>query len=74
LQAALYFIVSFWFFTRFGVDLATLSYIFLAGVLTAFSFLAATKIADKIGVVNTMVFTHIPSNILLILVGFALFL
>lgn len=65
-------IVSFWFFTKFGVDLTTLSYIFsIAGVLTAFSFLAAARIADKIGLVNTMVFTHIPSNILLILVGFA---
>ena len=65
-------IISFWFFTKFGVDLTTLSYIFsVAGVLTAFSFLAASKIADRIGLVNTMVFTHIPSNILLILVGFA---
>jgi MFS family permease len=65
-------IVSFWFFTKFGVELATLSYIFsVAGVLTAFSFLVAAKIADKIGLINTMVFTHIPSNILLILVAFA---
>jgi len=65
-------IVSFWFFTKFGVDLAALSLIFsVAGVLTAFSFLAAAKIADRIGLVNTMVFTHIPSNVLLILVGFA---
>lgn len=65
-------IVSFWFFTKFGVELTTLSYIFsVAGVLTAFSFLAASKIADRIGLINTMVFTHIPSNILLILVGFA---
>jgi MFS family permease len=65
-------IVSFWFFTKFGVELTTLSYVFsVVGVLTAFSFLAASKIADRIGLVNTMVFTHIPSNILLILVGFA---
>ena len=65
-------IVSFWFFTRFGVELTILSYIFsIAGVLTAFSFLVAAKIADKIGLINTMVFTHIPSNILLILVAFA---
>jgi MFS family permease len=61
-----------WFFTKFGVDLTTISYIFsIAGVLTAFSFIVAAKIADKIGLVNTMVFTHIPSNILLILVAFA---
>ena len=65
-------IVSLWFFTKFGVDLTTLSYIFsIAGVLTAFSYLAAAKIADRIGLINTMVFTHIPSNILLILVAFA---
>jgi sugar phosphate permease len=43
----------------------------VAGVLTAFSFFAAAKIADRIGLVNTMVFTHIPSNVFLILVGFA---
>jgi MFS family permease len=65
-------IVSFWFFSKFGLELTTLSYVFsIAGALTAFSFLAAAKIADKIGLVNTMVFTHIPSNVLLILVGFA---
>jgi MFS family permease len=65
-------IVSFWFFSKFGADLTTLSYIFsIAGVLTAFSFLFATKIAYRIGLINTMVFTHIPSNVLLILLAFA---
>jgi MFS family permease len=65
-------IVSFWFFTRFGADLATLSYIFsISGVLTAFSFMAAAKIADKIGLIKTMVFTHIPANVLIIAVAFA---
>jgi MFS family permease len=65
-------IVSFWFFTKFGVDLTIISYIFsIAGVLTAFSFIVAAKIADKVGLINTMVFTHIPSNILLIVVAFA---
>jgi len=65
-------VVSLWFFTRFGADLTTLSYIFsAAGILTAFSYIAAAKIADRIGLVNTMVFTHIPSNLLLILVAFA---
>src|SRR6476660_2928951 len=65
-------IVSLWFFTKFGIDLTTLSYIFsVAGVLTAFSYLAAAKIADRIGLINTMVFTHIPSNILIILVAFS---
>jgi MFS family permease len=65
-------IVSFWFFTRFGADLATLSYIFsISGVLTAFSFMASAKIADKIGLIKTMVFTHIPANVLIIAVAFA---
>jgi MFS family permease len=65
-------IVSFWFFTRFGADLTTLAYIFsIPAVLTAFSYMAAAKIADRIGLINTMVFTHIPANILIIAVAFA---
>lgn len=65
-------IVSFWFFTKFNVELTDLALIFsAAGFLTALSYVAATKIADRIGLVNTMVFTHIPSNILIILVAFA---
>ena len=55
-------IVSFWFYTKFeGIQLTTLSYIFsIAGVLTALSFLISAKIADKIGLINTMVFKHLP--------------
>jgi len=65
-------VISLWFFTRFGADLAAISYIFsAANVITALSYIAAAKIADRIGLVNTMVFTHLPSNILLILVAFA---
>jgi len=65
-------VISLWFFTRFGADLAALSYIFsAANVITALSYIAAAKIADRIGLVNTMVFTHLPSNILLILVAIA---
>ncbi|MDE1724773.1 MAG: MFS transporter [Thaumarchaeota archaeon] len=65
-------IVSFWFYTRFGADLSTLSYVFtIAGILTAVSYVASTRIASKIGLVNTMVFTHIPSNILLIFLAFS---
>ena len=64
--------ISFWFFTRFGIDLATLSLVFsVAGVLTAFSYIIATRIADRIGLINTMVFTHIPANVLLVLLAFA---
>lgn len=43
----------------------------MAGVLTAISFFFATKIADTFGLINTMVLTHIQSNILLILVAIA---
>jgi MFS family permease len=65
-------IISLWFFTRFNTDLTTLSFIFsIAGVLTAFSFIISTKIADRFGLINTMVFTHLPSNILIILVAFS---
>ena len=65
-------IVSFWFYSKFGADLSTISYIFTAaGIFTALSYLLASKIASRVGLVNTMVWTHIPSNILLILVAFA---
>lgn len=65
-------IISFWFFTKFGVDLTTLSVIFsITGVLTAFSYILAARIADRIGLINTMVFTHIPANVLLVLLAFA---
>jgi MFS family permease len=65
-------IVSLWFYARFGADLSTISYILsISGVVTAFSFMAAARIADKIGLINTMVFTHLPANILIIVVAFA---
>jgi len=65
-------VISLWFFTRFGADLVVLSYIFsAANVITGLSYIGAAKIADRFGLVNTMVFTHLPSNILLILVAFA---
>ena len=65
-------IVSLWFYARFGADLSTISYILsISGVMAAFSFMAAARIADRIGLINTMVFTHLPSNILIIAVAFA---
>jgi MFS family permease len=65
-------IVSLWFYARFGADLSTISYILsISGVMTAFSFMAAARIADRIGLINTMVFTHLPSNILIIAVAVA---
>ncbi|MBK9926791.1 MAG: MFS transporter [Anaerolineales bacterium] len=61
--------MAYWFHVRFGVDAGTLGSIFFgANVLAGVSALLAVRIANKIGLINTMVFTHIPSNILLILV------
>ncbi len=61
--------VAYWFNQKFGVQPAVLGGIFFgANLLAGFSALSATWIARRIGLINTMVFTHIPSNILLLLV------
>lgn len=61
--------VADWFHVKYGVDPAALGVIFFGtNVLAGFSALAAARIASRIGLLNTMIFTHIPSNILLILV------
>jgi len=61
--------VAYWFNIKFGVQPAVLGGIFFgANILAGISALSATWIARRIGLINTMVFTHIPSNILLILV------
>lgn len=61
--------IAYWFHIRFGVEAGVLGTIFFgANILAGISALLAVKIADKIGLINTMVFTHIPSNILLIIV------
>jgi MFS family permease len=60
---------AYWFYLRFGVAPATLGAIFFwANVFAGISALVATRLAARIGLVRTMVFTHVPSNILLILV------
>ena len=62
-------IVAYWFHVRFNVQPALLGSIFFgANILAGLSALSAAWVASKIGLVRTMVFTHIPSNILLILV------
>jgi len=62
-------IVAYWFHVRFGADEAILGGIFFgANLLAGASALAASAIAARIGLVNTMVFTHLPSNVLLMLV------
>jgi MFS family permease len=62
-------LLALWLFERFHLSIATAGTIFLwAGILSAFSQLAAARLARRFGLVNTMVFTHLPSNIFLILV------
>jgi len=61
--------VAYWFHTRFGVAPAALGSIFFgANILAGISALTATRLARRIGLLNTMVLTHIPSNVLLFLV------
>ena len=62
-------ILAYWFHIRFNVQPAILGSIFFgANILAGLSALSAAWVASKIGLIKTMVFTHIPSNILLILV------
>jgi MFS family permease len=62
-------ILAYWFHVTYGVPEALLGAIFFgANLLAAASALAAAGIAARIGLINTMVFTHLPSNVLLILV------
>lgn len=62
-------LIAYWFYVRFGASVETLGGIFFgANLIAAVSALYAAKIAARIGLVNTMVVTHLPSNVLLILV------
>jgi hypothetical protein len=61
--------IAYWFHVKFGVESGVLGSIFFgANVLAGISALLAVPLSRKIGLINTMVFTHIPSNILLMLV------
>ena len=62
-------IVAYWFFRRFGLSPAALGSLFFGANLAAgVSALTAARIARRFGLLNTMVFTHLPSNVLLILI------
>ncbi len=64
-------LMAYWFNVRFGVEPAVLGAIFFAAnIAAAASALMAARLAARIGLINTMVFTHLPSNVLLILVPF----
>jgi MFS family permease len=61
--------MAYWFHVRFGVNEGVLGSIFFgANILAGISALLAARIAAKIGLINTMVYTHIPSSVLLMLV------
>jgi MFS family permease len=63
--------LALWLFQKFQLSIAVTGTIFFwAGLFSALSYLAAVRIADRFGLVNTMVFTHLPANLLLILIPF----
>lgn len=65
-------LLALWLFQRFGLGLAEAGvFFFCTGLLAAVSQLAAPALAGRIGLINTMVFTHIPSSLFLILAAFA---
>jgi len=65
-------LLALWLFERFGVSLSAAgAFFFWAGLLGALSQLAAPRVARRIGLLNTMVFTHIPASLFLIFAAFA---
>ena len=64
--------IAYWFTRRFHASPETLAVVFFGiGLLQAVSFQVAARIAERIGLLRTMVFTHLPSNVLLVAVPFA---
>jgi MFS family permease len=64
--------IAYWLAQKFGASLGTVGVVFFAvGVLQTISFLIAPRIAHRFGLLRTMVFTHLPSNLLLIAIAFA---
>ena len=65
-------IMALWLFERFDLSLAAASaFFFWSNVLAAFSYPVAARLGKRFGLVNTMVFTHIPSSVCLILAAFS---
>lgn len=62
-------LMAYWFFIRYSFNLPQLGYVFtVVDIITSISVLATPYIASRIGLVRTMVFTHLPSNVFLILI------
>jgi MFS family permease len=65
-------LLALWLFERFGLSLAAAGeFFFWSNVLAAFSFPVAARLGQRFGLVNTMVFTHIPSSICIIMAAFS---
>jgi predicted MFS family arabinose efflux permease len=65
-------VIAYWLHVRFGAESAVIGPAFAGiGLLQAAGYEAAGRLSDRIGLVNTMVFTHLPSNVVLLLVPFA---
>ena len=64
-------LIALWLYQRFGLSPAMTGTVFFwTGVLTALSYLVAVRIAQRFGLINTMVFTHLPSSLCLIAIPF----
>jgi len=64
-------LVSLWFFTKFGIKLESIALIFFgSNLIAAVSLWVAAKLANRIGLINTMVFTHIPPSVMSIAIPF----
>jgi MFS family permease len=58
-------LVSYWFFDRFGLGMDAIGTIFAASsLLAAFSFMLAARVSERIGLINTMVYSHLPANLM----------
>lgn len=58
-------LVSYWFFKRFGLEMNIIGLIFsVSGLLSAASFMLAARVSERIGLINTMVYSHLPANMM----------
>jgi predicted MFS family arabinose efflux permease len=64
-------LVAYWLYLRFGASPEAIGWLFFGtNLMSAASFLVAVRVAERVGLLNTMVFTHLPSNVMLLAVPF----
>jgi len=64
-------LVSYWFFRRFGVDMDVIGTIFAgSSLLAAASFMLAARISERIGLIKTMVFSHLPASLMTVIIPY----